>query len=232
MDWDPKNGPVWVWSTFDHLSLSHAPFGTADWTHANAIIYSPDDGDLILSMRNQNWILKINYDNGLGDGSILWHLGFQGDFTLTNGDAPIEWNYGQHYPLIVSANSSGIFDLMFFNNGTNRLTDASGTICGNTVRCYSSVPIFELDEQKKTVKIISEDKLSGYSLCCGSAALLSNTNLEFDVAADFFKPGVSYVQEVQRQNFELVWQMNVAGQLAYRGFRIPSLYPGVTWTQH
>jgi len=28
-----------------------------------------------------------------------------------------------------------------------------------------------------------------------------------------------------------VWQMNVTGQLVYRGFRIPSLYPGVEWTQ-
>jgi hypothetical protein len=28
-----------------------------------------------------------------------------------------------------------------------------------------------------------------------------------------------------------VWQMNITGQLAYRGFRIPSLYPGVVWTQ-
>jgi hypothetical protein len=25
--------------------------------------------------------------------------------------------------------------------------------------------------------------------------------------------------------------MNITGQLAYRGFRIPSLYPGVEWTQ-
>jgi len=25
--------------------------------------------------------------------------------------------------------------------------------------------------------------------------------------------------------------MNVIGQLLYRGFRMPSLYPGVQWTQ-
>ena len=43
-------------------------------------------------------------------------------------------------------------------------------------------------------------------------------------------PGVSYMQEVtQEQNPQLLWQMNIAGQLAYRGFRIPSLYPGVQW---
>jgi arylsulfate sulfotransferase len=61
IDWDPRSGPVWTWSTFDHIPLAHAPNGTADWTHANAVVYSPDEGNLSLSMRNQNWIIKINF---------------------------------------------------------------------------------------------------------------------------------------------------------------------------
>jgi arylsulfate sulfotransferase len=60
VDWDPQQGPVWTWNAFDHLSLSHAPDGTTDWTHANALVYSPGDGNLLLSMGNQNWIIKIN----------------------------------------------------------------------------------------------------------------------------------------------------------------------------
>jgi hypothetical protein len=54
IDWDPQRGPVWTWSAMDHIPITHAPNGIADWTHANAIIYSPDDGNLLLSMRNQN----------------------------------------------------------------------------------------------------------------------------------------------------------------------------------
>ena len=64
IDWDPQLGAVWTWSTFDHLDLTHAPYGVSDWTHGNAVIYSPDDGDLIFSMRNQNWVVKINYADG------------------------------------------------------------------------------------------------------------------------------------------------------------------------
>ena len=61
---------------------------------------------------------------------------------------------------------------------------------------------------------------------------LSNGNLEYDVAFNLFTPGVSTFQEVtQEQTPQLLWQMNITGQLAYRGFRIPSLYPGVEWTQ-
>jgi hypothetical protein len=236
VDWDPQTQtPVWTWSAFDHIPLTHDPVSNTDWSHANAVIYSPDDGNLILSMRNQNWIVKINYQNGVGDGRILWHLGPGGDFTLPNGQAPIEWNYGQHYPTVASPNSDGIFRLMFFNNGNNRLLDANNDVCGTAgfAPCYSSVPVFELNEYTKAAQVVSEHSLSpGYSICCGNAETLANGDLEYDVAYDVNTPGVSYIQEVtQEPNSQLVWQMNVAGQLMYRGFRITSLYPGVVWTQ-
>jgi hypothetical protein len=35
--------------------------------------------------------------------------------------------------------------------------------------------------------------------------------------------------EVTRDGKQTVWQMDIQGQLAYRGYRIPSLYPGVQW---
>lgn len=234
IDWDPQqNAAVWAWSTFDHLQLSHAPYGLSDWTHGNAIIYSPDDGDLIFSMRNQNWIVKINYQDGTGDGSILWRLGPGGDFTLPNQEAPIEWNYGQHYPTIQSPNSSGIFSLMFFNNGNSRLMDANNDVCGTSGvgACYSSVPIFQLNEYDNTASVLWEDNLSpAYSICCGDALVLPNGNVEFDVAYDQNTPNVSYIEEVtQAQSPELIWRMNITGQLAYRGLRIPSLYPGQVW---
>jgi len=235
VDWDPQKGVVWTWSTFDHIPLTHAPFGTADWTHANALAYSADDGNLLLSMRNQNWIIKINYQDGAGDGRILWHLGPDGDFTLPSGQAPIEWNYAQHNPSIVSSNSSGTFSLMFFNNGNNRQLDADNDDCGTTgfMSCYSSVPTLELNEFANSARVLEETNLSpAFSICCGNAERLSNGNLEYDVAMDVNTPNVSYIQEVTPElNPQLVWQMDITGQLAYRGFRIPSLYPGVEWTQ-
>jgi arylsulfate sulfotransferase len=236
IDWDPQIGTAWTWSTFDHLDLSRAPYGLSDWTHGNALVYSPDDGNLLFSMRNQNWIVKINYQDGAGDGSILWRFGPGGDFTLPNGQAPIEWNYGQHYPSIQSPNSSGIFSLMFFNNGNNRLVDSANDVCGSPgfIACYSSVPIFQLNEYTKTATVLWEDKLSpAYSTCCGDALVLPSGNVEYDVAFDVNTPNVSYIEEVTQaespESPELIWRMNVQGQVAYRGFRIPSLYPGQVW---
>jgi arylsulfate sulfotransferase len=231
IDWDPQGGAVWAWSTFDHLDLTHAPYGLADWTHANAIIYSPTDGNLILSMRNQNWIIKINYLDGAGDGSVLWRLGPGGDFTLPGQQAPIDWNYGQHYPTIVSPNSSGVFSLMFFDNGNNRLMDSNDDVCGTAGvgPCYSSVEVVQLDESTNTATVLWEDNLlPAYSICCGDALVLPNGDDEFDVAYDVGTPGFSHIEEVTPTQ-ELVWKMDIQGQLAYRGFRIPSLYPDQVW---
>jgi hypothetical protein len=234
VDWDPQKGPVWTWSTFDHLPLSHAPYGLTDWTHSNAVVYSPTDGNLILSMRNQNWVIKINYDNGAGDGSILWTLGDGGSFTLPPGQAPIEWNYGQHYPTFVSPNSAGVISLMVFNDGNNRLMDSNNDVCGTpgVGACYSSVPIYQLDESAKTATVLWEANLSPYfSLCCGDALILPNGDMEVDIAFDqTVTPGYSDIEEfTQTQTPELVWEMQIYNQLAYRGMRIPSLYPDQVW---
>ena len=205
IDWNPTLGTgVWAWSSFDHLSVSHNPSETPDWTHANAVIYSPDDGNLILSLRNQNWIIKINYQNGKGDGSILWRLGPDGDFSLPAGYTVGEWNYGQHYPTLTGTTSAGTFPLMFFNNGNARPVGPNGdepcNYTGGPVypgnpECYSSVPIFQLDESANTMQVVSEDKLAAFSECCGNATIIPNGNLEYDVALDAFTPGASYVQE-------------------------------------
>jgi len=231
VDLDQNRKPVWVWSAFDHLDVNHQPLGFPDWTHANAVIDSPDDGSLILSMRNQDWVVKINYRDGAGDGSILWRLGPGGDFVIPGG-SPADFNYAQHYPVLTGAKSSGVFPLMLFDNGNDRIMDSNGTVCGSpgAASCYSRPVLFQLDETSKTAQILWQDKLSVFSFCCGSINTLENGDAEFDVALDPDLPSGSGVQEVTQDSVpRLVWQMDVIGQLAYRAFRIPSLYPGVQW---
>ena len=125
-----------------------------DWTHSNSVVYSPDDGNLLLSMRHQFWVLKIDYENGQGSGDILWRLGPQGDFTLMKGGVADEdiddWFYSQHYANIVSPNSTGVFNLMVFDNGDDRgIFDVPSDRCGTpgAPACYSTVPIFQVDEE-------------------------------------------------------------------------------------
>jgi arylsulfate sulfotransferase len=229
IDLDEQRKPVWVWSAFEHLDTVRHPFGLPDWTHANAVIYSPNDGDLILSMRNQNWVIKIDYRDGRGDGAVLWRLGPQGDFVISGG-GPADFNYAQHYPVLIGPKTSGVFPLMLFDNGNGRSVDSAGKQCDSpaAIPCYSRPVIFELDEAFRTAKIEWQYKLPIFSPCCGNVNILQNGNVEFDTIS--FDPLSSRIQEVtETSDPQLVWQMDLRGQLAYRGFRLPSLYPGVEW---
>lgn len=231
IDLDTDHKPVWVWNEFDHLDTNRHPYLYPDWTHTNAVVYSPDDHDLIVSLRHQFWVIKVDYNDGQGTGDILWKLGYQGDFTLQNGTDPVDWFYAQHDVNVSSSNSSGTFDIMLFDNGNSRVLDTNGDVCGSSTPCASRVPVLQIDESAKTASIEWVDDLSPvFSLFGGSSRLLDNGNVEFDECAPTSPANNAAIFEVTKTAPpKTVWQMQITGQYAYRAFRIPSLYPGVQW---
>jgi arylsulfate sulfotransferase len=240
IDLDTKLNPVWVWNEFDHLDVNRHPYMFPDWTHTNAVVYSPDDGNLIVSMRHQNWVVKVDYNNGAGQGDILWRLGPGGDFTLedSSGDAdtnPADWFYAQHYPSFFSPNTSGVFSLGLMDNGDDRAF-SDGTNCavqGNAL-CYSTVPVLQLDENAKTAKFQFHQVLSPslYNNFGGNTDQLDNGNVEYDLCGEPTAQTTStQIFEVTNQSTpQTVWNMQLTGTNAYRALRMPSLYPGVQWS--
>ena len=241
VDIDLNGNVVWAWSAFDHLI---APYGTdpdgldpdrnllgwPDWTHSNAIVYT-SDGNLLLSMRHQSWIIKIDYQDGSGSGNTLWKLGNGGDFTLLGGD-PTQWFYGQHYPRIVSVNGSHT-TVAVFDDGNFRI-DASSTPCGTSATapaCYTRAAIYDVDETGHLANVVWDyvPVPQYFSFWGGSIDTLPNGNVEFDSTIPSNSSASQITEVTQEDPAQQVWQMNIAGANAYRGFRIPSLYPGVTW---
>lgn len=223
--------PVWVWNSFDHLDVTRAPMSVADWTHSNAIVYSPDDGNLLLSMRHQNWILKIDYNNGEGTGNLLWRLGYQGDFTLVGGTDPTDWFYAQHGQSFATTNTTGKFSLVVMDNGNDRVFSPDVTCgAGGAPLClYSSTVLLQIDEDAMTATIERRYLPSDFSGWGGNGQLLANGNLEADFNAGA-PGGFSDIFEVTPGTTpEVVWHLRTSAQNAYRGFRMPSLYPGVQW---
>jgi arylsulfate sulfotransferase len=233
IDLDENHNPVWLWNAFDHLDVTRHPMQFPDWTHSNSVTYSPDDKSLMMSIRHQAWVVKINYNDGAGDGSIIWKLGYQGDFVLqsgtTNAVDPVDWFWAQHDANIISTNTSGMIDVLLFDNGNQRVLQASPlTLCGaGTTPCESRVPILHLDETAKTADITWIDKPLAFSTFGGSARLLANGNVEFDECG--LQPAALITEVTKVMPPQTVWQMAISSQFAYRGFRIPSLYPGVQW---
>jgi hypothetical protein len=230
IDLDQNLKPVWVWNTFDHLDVNRHPMGfPPDWTHSNAVVYTPEDGNLLLSMRHQHWVIKIDYRNGVGTGDILWRLGYQGDLTLDNGTNP-DWFFAQHYPSLVGPSRFGVTDLILFDNGNNRVMDANGTTCGSgSIPCYSRAAIFRINEAYKTAHLVWDYKLP-YSYWGGSAQVLSNSNVFVGVTTPEDNPPSGRALEItQGTTPQVVWQLDVNDQNAYRVIYLPSLYPGVQW---
>jgi hypothetical protein len=232
MDIDPDGNVVWAWSAFDHLDINRHLFGLPDWTHSNALVYTAD-GNLLLSMRNQSWILKIDYANGTGTGNVDWKLGEDGDFTLLGGDSS-QWFYAQHFPYVVSVDGTKT-TMAIYDDGDLRI-GSDGQPCQPpippTSTCYTRATIFQIDESTRGANLLWQDVPGFFSFWGGSIEVLDNGNVEFGSSAPFGYPVISQVNEVtQTDSPQTVWQMTITGANAYRGYRIPSLYPGVTWQQ-
>jgi hypothetical protein len=249
---DPSNGFAvdWVWNEFDHLNLNRHPMNFPDWTHTNAVVYSPDDGNLVVSIRHQNWVIKINYADGQGDGSILWHLGAADanlnetpDFTLLNADGTADtnvedWQYAQHGPSFTTSNTTGVFGLALIDNGDDRgIYD--NDLCSTSAApyCYSTVPIFMIDETNMTATKIQQDTLpsTNYSYFGGNTDPVGSAgDLEYDLASQVVNGNnaASSIRETTTgASPSIVWELDDVGENYYRAFRSPSLYPGVTWSE-
>jgi hypothetical protein len=234
IDLDGSWNPVWSWNSFDHpdvLDVNRHLNGLPDWTHSNAVVYEPNDGNLLLSMRHQSWVLKIDYANGTGTGNVISRLGWQGDYALTQNGVPTTdtnlWFSFQHFPSIVSQNGSQT-TLAIWDNGDARV-DSNGNIC--TGGCYSRATIYQVDDSAMVGDLLWADAPGYFSLWGGSISQLENTNVEFDLNAP--SPSTTFASEVQEvtqtSSPQIVWKMDIAPVNAYRAYRIPSLYPGITW---
>jgi arylsulfate sulfotransferase len=224
IDIDPNGNVAWAWSAFDWLDVNRHLMQFPDWTHSNAVVYTPD-GNLLVSMRHQGWILKINYANGTGDGHIMWKLGWEGDFALAGGDVS-DWFYAQHFPNLISTSGSKM-TLDIFDNGNLRLAP-DGSTCG--ANCYSRATVFEVDEAGRVATLEWQYLPHIFSWWGGSIGTLNNGDIEFDMATVLPTSPASQIMEITPGAAQkTVWQLNISGENAYRGYRIPSLYPGVYW---
>ena len=237
VDVDQNYKPDWVWNSFDHLDINRHPYQfPPDWTHSDALLYSTDDHDLLLSIRNQNWVIKIDYQDALGTGNVVWRLGEGGDFRLGNGVDPTDWFYAQHGINFFSQNTSGAFQLGLMDDGDDRQFPP-GVTCGSAgapVCDYSTVAVLLVDEAAMTATLVHHYMAPAtlYSFFGGQADLLPNGDIEVDFCSaklgatiQEYLPGATVVETSP----QIVWQAVSPGYDQYRAQRLPSLYPGVQW---
>jgi len=221
---------TWAWDAFDHLDVNRGPVlgeivqlgGTepstavpllpaVDWLHINTVSMSPGDQNLLLSVRHQDWVIKIDYANGAGDGHVVWRLGQGGDFTVNFTD-PKLWFSHQHTPHYIDDHTLILFD----NANTRRASDPTANSRGQ---------VWTLDEQGMTATLVLNADMGNYSDRVGSAERLSNGNYSFTSGAIGSPPFVGQSIEVLPDGSKTyVLQANRG---IYRSYRTRSLYEAI-----
>jgi Arylsulfotransferase (ASST) len=246
---------LWDWSfhgetgdnqTIDPSMISYTRRGLAgnrshilaplDWTHANALVHGIDpNGEFFwLSSRHQDWIIKIE----TASDSILWRLGYQGDFDLVDDiDAlsPLavtdaDWFFHQHAPEW-SGHGNGRYEFTIFDNGNVRPVDYQ--YFGNE---YSRVAVFEIDEQSMLAQVSfefgssnreSEDFFYGWAY--GDADLMpSGDSILFTTGHKITGLPNPYVGEVSLTDGELMRQFLFQISI-YRIDYYPDIYQTTWW---
>ena len=220
----------WAWDAFDHLDVHRGPvlgevtlpgspeptavvpvLPAVDWLHVNAVALSPADGNLVLSVRHQDWVVKIDYRNGAGDGHIVWRLGQGGDFAL-NAAGPDAWFSHQHNAHYIDGHTLILFD----NGNTRRASDPNA---------HSRGQVWTLDETTMTATPVLNADLGNYSFRLGSAQRLSNGNYSFLSGSQGPVPN-DIAQSIEvRPDGTKSYVLRFAGP-EYRSFRVRTLYEG------
>jgi arylsulfate sulfotransferase len=237
VDLDENFQVAWVWNAFDHMDVKRA--GPPDskckigngsggctaifladtangWLHSNSLNYNPADGSLLISMPEQNWVLKINYQDGKGDGKVLWRLGAEGDFRALTSD-PEPWFSFQHDAGLEPTGSNLLTVLDDGHERQKKHPDA-----------HNRGQVWKLDEKNKTAELVYNVDLGVYAIAVGSAQTLSNGGYSFE--AGFINPGPTpYGRAIETSaDGKVVYAQQVDGMIDYRTFRVPNLYSAPT----
>jgi arylsulfate sulfotransferase len=224
---------VWAWNGFDHMDVNRGPvlgeivqasstgpttavprLPAVDWLHINAVSLSPADGNLVLSIRHQDWVVKVDYRNGAGDGHVIWRLGKDGDFAV-NSAAPNPWFSHQH-------------NAHFIDDSTLVLLDNGNTRFASDPNAHSRGQVWTLDEQTMTATLVLNADLGSYAGAVGAAQRLSNGNYAFTLGINGPEPPrpPAHVFEVTPDGAK-VYDLQI-NKTEYRSYRMRTLYGGVS----
>ncbi len=210
--------------------------GTADWTHANAVIEDPADHGLIVSLRHQDALIKIDRNSG----NLIWILGTPDGWNLPwnryllNPIGALEWQYHQHAPEITPHGT-----LLVFDNGNFRHRPFDQRQDQN----YSRAVEYSIDRDGMTALQVWSYGDSGdeifFSNALGDVDWLPRTGNVLITDGSRVTPNVpasrwARIVEVTHTTpaqkvFELIVQdapdSDFSGWRVYRSERLPNLYP-------
>lgn len=205
-----------------------------DWSHSNAVLHDPRDNSLIISVRHQDAVIKIDRETGALKWILGTHDGWGPEFEpylLDPVGDPFEWQFHQHSPSFADDGN-----IILFDNGNFRAIPPDPSLPNSET--YTRAVEYAIDEEAMEVRQIweygAESVETIFSASRGDADWLPTTdNVLIDFAdprlIDGQSPGLSQsrIMEVTRDG-EKVFEVRInypdSSSIAYRTERIPSLY--------
>ena len=161
VEFDQQGNLLHAWPLLDMLdtnrigydSLTKRPLGY-DWAHVNGVIHDPNDDSIIISLRQQDAVVKFSRSTG----DLKWILGPHANwspafrqFLLTPVGEPFEWQYHQHSPTITPSGT-----ILFFDNGNFRASPFDGRPKTPNSKNYSRAVEYAIDEHNKEIRQVWE----------------------------------------------------------------------------
>jgi hypothetical protein len=178
---------VFVWDSMDHIKLDEAEFieqrvwwkdnNINDYFHGNSIAEARD-GNLLLSGRHINAVIKINKITG----AVMWRLGGkQSDFAFVNDP---EQGFSHQHSVHELPNGN----ILLFDNGNLRN------------KPYSRVVEYAIDEEQKTATLVWTYTDGRFCFATGSVQRLPNGNtlIGWGIEKDNMKVTVPRITEVDK----------------------------------
>ena len=159
IEFTPEGDVVWAWDSFEHLDVNRIGYHTfepfwdtrgfpnhADWTHGNGVHHDPRDNGVLISLKHQDAVLKVDRA-----GKIQWILGHHKD-----------WSAALQPRLLTP-----VGDLVWFWHGHNPRVTSKGTIImyDNAIlqawpfdppkppaECFARAVEYEVDEERMEVR--------------------------------------------------------------------------------
>jgi arylsulfate sulfotransferase len=182
-----------------------------DWLHANAAELAAD-GSILMSLRHQDWLLKIDYNNGAGTGNILWRMGVDGDFTII-GDPndTYPWFSHQHDPEWDFTSTY----LSVFDNGNTRISQNPGE--------FSRGQLLDINQSTMTATLIDNLNIGSFCSALGTGQMLVNT--VGSVTGLHYECGTINFTSSQSQSFYPTGILNMqSGSASYRSAQMHNMY--------
>ncbi len=211
---DAEGQVVSTWALLDHLDPDRFPgelsnalasAGGLDWSHSNSVLFDEDNGEVVVSVRSQGWV--IAYDRATGD--LSWIAG-DDSMTAPGFDAPFleleegTWTSGQHAATFTEDGELFIFDNRNETGGAE-----------NNSRAVA----YEIDRDALTARQVFEAVDPKYSEALGDVDQLADGTI-LSTAGGAGSDETARITEVLESG-EVRWDLAVADTRIYRSERMP-----------